>query len=168
METNSIPAFRPDVVGIQTAQRPTPTPVRVRFSEVLAGGARALVQGAQTAVSAIPGSPLLAVALRGGAAAAVETGVASVFHPGGSRVLATGTTPEGPSAAASVTSALSTPATPAADGGLESSLAQSQAMNLYYLQIQEEVNAQSRTFTALSNVLEVEHNTAKSAIGNIH
>jgi hypothetical protein len=30
------------------------------------------------------------------------------------------------------------------------------------------VNAQNRTFTALSNVLEVEHNTAKSAIGNIH
>jgi hypothetical protein len=54
------------------------------------------------------------------------------------------------------------------DGGLESSMAQSQALNLYYLQVQEEVNAQNRTFTALSNVLEVEHNTAKSAIGNIH
>jgi hypothetical protein len=47
-------------------------------------------------------------------------------------------------------------------------MAQSQALNLYYLQVQEEVNAQNRTFTALSNVLEVEHNTAKSAIGNIH
>jgi hypothetical protein len=55
-----------------------------------------------------------------------------------------------------------------AGGALESSMAQAQAMNLYYLQVQEEVNAQNRTFTALSNVLEVEHNTAKSAIGNIH
>ena len=54
------------------------------------------------------------------------------------------------------------------DGGLESTMAQSEQMNLYYLQVQEEVNAQNRTYTALSNVLEVEHSTAKSAIGNIH
>jgi hypothetical protein len=54
------------------------------------------------------------------------------------------------------------------DGGIESSLAQSQEMNMYYLQIQQAVNDQNRTFTTLSNVLEVEHNTAKSAISNIH
>ena len=54
------------------------------------------------------------------------------------------------------------------DASIESSMAQSEQMNLYYLQIQEQVNAQNRTFTALSNVLEVEHSTAKSAIGNIH
>jgi hypothetical protein len=54
------------------------------------------------------------------------------------------------------------------DGSLEGTIAQQQEMSLYYLQIQEEVNAQNRTFSALSNVLEVEHNTAKTAIGNIH
>ena len=54
-----------------------------------------------------------------------------------------------------------------ADGSLEGTLAQQQELNLYYLQIQEEVNAQNRTFSALSNVLEVEHSTAKTAIGNI-
>ncbi len=53
------------------------------------------------------------------------------------------------------------------DGGLESSLQQSQEMNLYFLQIQEEVNAQNRSFTALSNVLKAEHDTVKTAIGNI-
>jgi hypothetical protein len=47
-------------------------------------------------------------------------------------------------------------------------MAQSPQMNLYDLQVQEQVNAQNRTFTALSNVLEVEHSAAKSAIGNIH
>jgi hypothetical protein len=52
-------------------------------------------------------------------------------------------------------------------GGLESSLQQSQEMNLYYLQIQEAVNAQNRSFTALSNVLKAEHDTVKTAIGNI-
>ncbi len=166
---NSIPAFRPDVVSVQTAQRPTPMPVRVRFSEVLASGARALVQGAQAAVGALPGAPLLAVAVRSGAAslaAPLETS-AGLFQSGGAGLLSA-TAPEGPSAAGVVGLGLSasTPTTP--DGGLESSLAQSQAMNLYYLHIQEEVNTQSRTFTALSNVLEVEHNTAKSAISNIH
>ena len=56
----------------------------------------------------------------------------------------------------------------AGDGSIDASLAQSQQLNLYYLQIQQQVNDQNRTFTLLSNVIEMEHNTAKSAIGNIH
>jgi hypothetical protein len=73
--------------------------------------------------------------------------------------------PEGPggSGVAANGGAAGTP-----DGSLEGTIAQQQEMSLYYLQIQEEVNAQNRTFSALSNVLEVEHNTAKTAIGNIH
>ena len=46
---------------------------------------------------------------------------------------------------------------------LESSLQQSQETNLYHLQIQEAVNAQNRSFTALSNVLKAEHDTVKTA-----
>jgi hypothetical protein len=58
---------------------------------------------------------------------------------------------------------------PAAEGGggLESSLQQAQDMNMYYLQIQETVNAQNRSFTAISNVMKAEHDTVKTAIGNI-
>jgi hypothetical protein len=140
------PAYRPSVVAVPTAPRPTPAPVRVRFSEVLAGGAQALVRGAEAAASVLPGGPIAAVALRGG-----------------SSVTSALTTPEGPGGTATA----GTPATPA-DGGLESTMAQSEQMNLYYLQVQEQVNAQNRTYTALSNVLEVENNTAKSAISNIH
>ena len=40
-------------------------------------------------------------------------------------------------------------------------------MNLYYLQVQEAVNAQNRSFTTLSNVLKAQHDTVKTAIGNI-
>jgi hypothetical protein len=40
-------------------------------------------------------------------------------------------------------------------------------MNLYYLQIQEEVDAQNRQFSTYSNVLKAEHDTVKTAIGNI-
>jgi hypothetical protein len=54
------------------------------------------------------------------------------------------------------------------DGGVESSLAQAQDMNLYYLEVQQAVDAQNRQFTTLSNVLKAEHDTAKSAIDNIH
>jgi hypothetical protein len=54
------------------------------------------------------------------------------------------------------------------DGGLQASLMQSQQMNLYYLQVQQEVDAENRTFTTLSNVLKAENDTVKNAIGNIH
>jgi hypothetical protein len=40
-------------------------------------------------------------------------------------------------------------------------------MNLYFLQIQEAVNQENRTYSALSNVLKAEHDTVKNAIGNI-
>lgn len=163
---NTIAAFRPDVVALETAPRPTATPVRVQFSEVLSGGARALVQGAQAAVRALPGAPVFAAAVRGG-------GLAMSTAPGASIVgSAAGATPEGPSALGAGP-VMSPPVgsgggAGAGDASIEGSLAESQQMNLYYLQVQEQVNSENRTFTLLSNVLEVEHNTAKSAIGNIH
>jgi hypothetical protein len=45
---------------------------------------------------------------------------------------------------------------------------QSQQMNRYFIQVQQEVDAQNRTFTTLSNVLKTENDTVKNAIGNIH
>lgn len=171
---------RADVVTVQTQPRPTATPVRVQFSDVLAGGAQALVSGAQAAVSAIPGAPLAAVAVRGGGSSGASGGGLSGL--GSTRSVASAVTvgtPEGPGGASSGGVGLAnlggasagvgtTSSTSTSDGGLESTMAQSEQMNLYYLQVQEEVNAQNRTYTALSNVLEVEHSTAKSAIGNIH
>ena len=161
------PAVRPDVVSVETAARPTPRTVGAPFSEVLAGGARAFVRGATAAARTLPGSPIMALALRGGGSSQIPlSGLPSPEGPGGlpSTTPGLGLTPTG-----SVTgtgadgSALGTN-----DPGISSALAQDQQMNLYYLQVQEEVNAQNRTYSALSNVIEVEHNTAKTAIGNIH
>jgi hypothetical protein len=178
------PGVRPDVVTVETTPRPTARAAGAPFSEVLAGGARAFVRGATVAARAIPGSPLMAVAVR--------NGPVTTTMP-----LPSTTLPEGPGLAASYPggvgagvggggigaavgfgagnpAALSAgiganPAAATGDGGnIESVMAQDQEMNLYYLQIQEEVNAQNRTYSALSNVMEVEHNTAKTAIGNIH
>jgi hypothetical protein len=160
---NTIPPVRSDVVSVPTGPRPTAAPVRVQFSEVLSGSARALVRGAQAALHALPGSPVMAVAVRGGGSGVpfmgAPAGAPSSGAPYGVAAEG-GAAPEGPGATGSG-------ATGTADGSLEGTLAQQQELNLYYLQIQEEVNAQNRTFSALSNVLEVEHSTAKTAIGNI-
>jgi hypothetical protein len=81
--------------------------------------------------------------------------------------------PEGPTAlgAAGIVGSSGVAAVPGAaaggDGGIESSLAQSQEMNLYFLQIQQEMNVQNQQFSAISNVLKTEHDTVKNAIGNI-
>ena len=176
MDSPSITS-RPDVTVATTAPRVTPTPARGVFKQVLT---QSLVRGAETAMKVLPGSPLMAVAIRGGngqgsALGVPMTGTGSPRGVGGS--------PEGPGGAAtrsgslgataqSMGSAALAGATGAQPGdpnggGLESSLQQSQDMNLYYLQIQEAVNSQNRSFTALSNVLKAEHDTVKTAIGNI-
>ena len=178
MEPSSL-SSRPDVTIATSAPRVTPTPARGAFKQVLA---QAVVRGAETAMKMLPGSPLMAVAIRGGGGPSSlgvpMTGVGSPLRAGNS--------PEGPGgvragglggAAQSVGNAAVAGATGTATGapgaagaeggGLESSLQQSQEMNLYYLQIQEAVNAQNRSFTALSNVLKAEHDTVKTAIGNI-
>jgi hypothetical protein len=176
---NRILPSRADVVTVPTAPRPTPTPLHVRFSDVLAGGAAALVRGAEAAVSTLPGAPLAAVALRGGASMGTSASPGSTLGGAPSFASSVSVTPEGPGGATpsvglanlGSTAAGGTTASGASgtsDASIESSMAQSEQMNLYYLQVQEQVNAQNRTFTALSNVLEVEHSTAKSAIGNIH
>jgi hypothetical protein len=45
---------------------------------------------------------------------------------------------------------------------------EARASNLQYLQLQEAMQRESRGFTAASNVLKVKHDSAKSAISNIH
>lgn len=176
---------RPDVAFVTTAPRPTPPPVRVPFAQVFGGGAQALVRGAEAAVTSLPGGPVMAVAVRGGAQAlptmgprAAVTpmvgpaagGVATAMLPGSgvAPTAVTGLAPayavaEGPGGALPSPGA----GVSSAEGGLEASLGQAQQMNLYYLQIQEAVNAQNRSFTTLSNVLKAEHDTVKTAIGNI-
>ena len=152
------PPIRPDVVSVETTARPTAP--RVPFSDVLAGGARALVQGAQSTMQSLPGSPLMALAVRPGAVAIAPAISATPEGPGGT-VTTAGTPSLG---GLGTTDGSGTPS----DQSMQATMAQDQQMNMYYLQIQEEVNAQNRTFSALSNVIEVEHNTAKTAIGNIH
>jgi hypothetical protein len=167
METRTIPP-RSDVAFATTAPRVTPTPPRAsRFGEVLSS---TVVRSAESVARALPGSPLMAIAVRS------ATGTGSVGLP-----LETGrVTPVGPSvspvpcATPRLTGAAPGTAVPGAAAStfgetptLEASLQHSQDMNLYYLQVQESVNAQNRSFTTISNVLKAQHDTVKTAIGNI-
>lgn len=167
MDPSSNVTARPDVTVATTAPRVTPTQPRTAFKEVLT---KSLVRSAEAAVRVLPGSPLMAVAVRNGAGPTPGIGVP--MSGSGARAA------EGPGANASLGSTSAAAVNGALgggsatgggpqDGGLEASLQQSQEMNLYYLQIQEAVNAQNRSFTALSNVLKAEHDTVKTAIGNI-
>ncbi len=151
---SATPSAVPGAMLTTSAPRPTPTQPKVPFGEIMN---RTLAVGAQVAMSTIPGAPLMAFALRGGAGPSMPVSSPSL----GASSAAT-TSAEGPSATSGGASTGG-----GTGGGLEGSLAQSQEMNMYYLQIQEQVNAQNRSFTTLSNVLKAEHETVKTAIGNI-
>jgi hypothetical protein len=167
----------PDVVLVESAQRQTPRPARVAFGDVLAAGASGLAQGAQLAVSALPGSAMTAAAVRGGSASPMTAMSASVSL-----------TPEGPGVSSGSLGALGS-GTGTTGGGIsiggvnlggtgtsttdpsssiQASLNESANLNLYYLQLQQQEDAQNRVFTAQSNILKTEHDGAKNAIGNIH
>ncbi len=178
-----IPDKTADVREVRSAPRVTPTPPKTHFNEVLAQTA---VRGAEQAMTMLPGGPVMALALRGAPAVPMPMrtvdgtmslggGVAGTsigaqqLRVGGLGTATGAGSAEGPGTPAGGIDPITGQAVGAGEqGSIEGSLQQSHEMNLSYLQIQEEVNAQNRTFTALSNVLEVEHNTAKSAIGNIH
>lgn len=166
LEPRTISA-RPDVAVATTAPRVTPTPPRAsRFGEVLSS---TVVRSAESAMSSLPGSPMMAVAVRG------ATGAGALGIP-----MTTMSSPQGPMPNGSTRSPMpnaltgvpagasaSASASGGAEGGVEASLQQSQDLNLYYLQMQEAVSAQNREYTALSNVLKAKHDTVKTAIGNI-
>jgi hypothetical protein len=197
----------PDVVTVPSEPRPTPR--KATFSEVLATGATSVVQGAEAAMTALPGLPLMALAVRGGSVQSSPLGpglpTSGLGSPSGlpgglggippglpaglggippglpaglggvpsGLASGTGLAAEGPGGLAtggSVGAALAAglPGALMGDGGIQASLMKSQQMNLYYLQVQQEVDAENRTFTTLSNVLKAENDTVKNAIGNIH
>jgi hypothetical protein len=152
METRTI-APSSNVALVSTSPRVTPTPPRAaKFGEVLANTA---VRTAENAMTALPGAPMMALALRGGAASVPLGSTASpLTTASGAKA------PEGPGVGVG---------SPGVDGngGIEASLQQSQEMNMYMLTIQQKVQQDNQQFTTLSNVMKAQHDTVKTAIGNI-
>lgn len=163
---------RADVMTTESASRVTPASGTAPFRDMVARGAGVLLKGAEAAISSLPGAPIVAAAVRpGGAPLAGNggTGPALTGSGGGALPGASGTRPT----VASGSAESPTGAAPGTTGGaqesssVESALAQSQEFNLYYLQLQEQLAAENRTYSAMSNVLKARHDTVKNAIGNI-
>lgn len=134
------------------------------FKSVMNAGASAILSGAEQAVTRLPGGPILAAALRPSAGDA-STGVAS----GGAGVAGVGSaTPEGTAGTAGIAAGTGGPSgTGAENGGIEAALNQSANQNLFFIELQERISAESRSYSAQSNVLKARHDTVKNAIGNI-
>ncbi len=141
------------VVATSTAGRLTPaTPT---FKEMMGGSTAMLMRGAEAAVRSLPMSPMIAASIRPGASMTMRPGYPGIAAPS----VGAGASAEGPGATGAGTGSVG--------GGVEAALAQSQELNLYYLELQERVAAENRSFTTLSNVLKAKHDTVKNAIGNI-
>lgn len=141
-----------------SAARVTAAPAQP-FKAMMGAGANAILSGAEQAVTRLPGGPILAAALRPGAA---DVGGAVQHAPATATVAGVGAaTPEGTAGTAGLGSGAG------ADGGIESALSQSANQNLYFLELQERMGAESRNYSAISNVLKARHDTVKNAIGNI-
>lgn len=128
----------------QTAARVTDPPARP-FKQVMNASARAVLGGAETALRSLPGGPVLSAAVRPGGSTAVGAG---------------GVRPEGSTGTAAAEGGAGQP-------GVEDVLAHNADMNMYYLQLQEQISAESRAYSTMSNVLKARHDTVKNAIGNI-
>jgi len=142
------------VAAVPTASRTTAPPSRP-FQQVISASASAIVKSAEQAATHLPGGPILAAAMRPQRTAQV---------PGSQ-------SPEGATSALGGNAALG--GTGAGLGnaggapGIEGVLSEGVDQNLYFLELQERISQESRTYSALSNVLKARHETVKNAIGNI-
>jgi hypothetical protein len=149
------------VSALESAARVTAPPGQP-FKAMMSAGASAIVSGAEQAVTRLPGGPILAAALRPTAAQVgpAQTGSATAANLGSF-------TPEGTAGTAGLGSGSPASAAGAEGGGVEAALNQSANQNLYFIEIQEKISAESRSYSAISNVLKARHDTVKNAIGNI-
>lgn len=150
-----------NVYPTTTAARVTPEPARP-FQQVMNASSAAIVSGAEAAANHLPGGAILAAAMRpGGSSVTPSYALGSPYAPSPALNRAEGPTGTATSALGSATS--STPG----GSGIEQVMSQDADQNLYYLKLQEQISAESRGYSAVSNVLKARHDTMKNAIGNI-
>ncbi|MCK6509075.1 hypothetical protein L6R29_03770 [Myxococcota bacterium] len=140
------------------------------FGAHLAGGlstaASAVGGAAAMALPNIPGGAVLSAAMSG--AQNVGTGSAALTGAGA-------TTGTNPLSAATGSASSATSAIPGASSGLNSQFDQSKQMfemqagfNMKFLELQNNMQQESRTFTAVSNMMKNRTDTAKNSLRNIN
>ncbi len=159
--------------GPATGVSATPSAARVTappaqpFKTMMSAGASAILSGAEQAVTRLPGGPILAAAFRPSPG---DLGAAQ--HSPALAASAGSLTPEGGSGTAASAAAFAGAgggggSGGSENGGVEAALNQSANQNLYFIEVQERISAESRSYSAISNVLKARHDTVKNAIGNI-
>ncbi len=157
MSTSRIDSSQASVSVENTRDRQTQRPA-TPFRDVLAGGIGILMTGAEAATTVV-GGPVLAAAVRGARADVVG----SVGATGPEAALASGAAG---AASAGATAAIG--GSPLSEmGSMQAMQRESQAFNLQLINLQEDIQKESRQFTTVSNVMRAKHDTAKAAIGNI-
>ncbi len=113
----------------------------------------------------LPGGSILAAAMRPGGAPGIAPGLSagSPYGPAATLNRAEGLTGTATSALGAGLSG----SVGGGDSGIQQVMSQDADQNLYYLQLQEQISAESRGYSAVSNVLKARHDTMKNAIGNI-
>lgn len=154
------------VYATATAPRVTPEPARP-FQQVMSAGSAAIVSGAEAAVNHLPGGSILAAAMRPGfgGSYAVSSNVNRPEGPTGTAV--SGLSGGASGAGGGVAGVGATGSGAGGDPSIQQVMSQDADQNLYYLKLQEQISAESRGYSAVSNVLKARHDTMKNAIGNI-
>ena len=150
---------------------PSPTPKSQTFAET-AAAISPIIRSAEALSTLVPGGALIssvtAAARQGGALG--NGGVSLAGGYGGAPMYSKSSTLSAGGTTPGVGAGLpggSPDATRGNTNNLDNVLADNQSLNMYYLQLQEQISAESRSYTTLSNVLKAKHDTVKNAIGNI-
>lgn len=158
-------SLRGGVLVEDARRRQTAPPPATPFRQVLAGSVNVLMSGVESA-SGLVGGPILAAAVRQSRLGMVGGIVGTPPGGAGGGAGAVAAEPGGPGAGAAFVAGASA----APDGELAALHAlqrESQAFNLQLLELQEQVQRESRHFSAVSNLLRAWHDTARGALANI-
>jgi hypothetical protein len=156
MSSSRIDSTKSTVQIEQTRARQVEPP-RSPFRDVLAGGANALMTGAEVATGVL-GGPVLAAAVRQ-AKGDVVSSIAG--QPGG------GAYGGGGGGGTDYANAVLNGPPGSEMATMHAMQREAQSFNLQLLNLQEEVQTENRRFSTLTNVIRARHDTAKAAVSNV-
>ena len=161
------PQLKMNVGGTSDLRQTTNESFGAKLSQGLSTAANAVGGAAALALPALPGSAVLSAAMSG--AANVGSGSAALTAAGA------GTTAASPLSAAAGSAGGGIPGIPGASAGLNSQFDQSKQLfemqagfNMKFLELQNNMQQESRTFTAVSNMMKNRTDTAKNSLRNIN
>ena len=151
------------VIVAPTADRKTaPSGFGATLRAAAAGAADGLAAAASVIAPIAPAGMVLAGAVRGlaqAASGAARGGLATGTTAPGSTTVGTG--------AGGTTGSTGASGTSDAFDAVRALQAEGQSFNLRYLELQEQMQRETREFTAVSNVMKVRHDAARAAIQNV-